>query len=70
MADEIGVLAPHAAFPLGFLLQVVLPGDGGIVRRGVAAILHALADRLVQVGDPPSRTATPVTVDSMLFATE
>src|SRR5436190_24398613 len=46
-AEEVGVLPPQLAFPLAFLLQVVLPRDLRVVRRVVAAIVDRVADAIV-----------------------
>ena len=42
------------AFPLALLLQVVLPGDLGVVRRIVAAIVDVFGDRIVDILDQPA----------------
>ena len=53
-ANKIRVLAPQRAFPLAFLLEVVFPGDLGVVRRIVAAVVDVLRDRIVDVLDQPA----------------
>ena len=50
-AHEIGILAPQRAFPFALLLQVVLPGDFGVVRRIVAAVVDVFRHRIVDVLD-------------------
>jgi hypothetical protein len=51
LAHEVVLLAEERAFPLGFLLQVHLPGDERVARRIVAAVLHRATHRLVESGD-------------------
>ena len=48
LPDEVGVLAPQLPFPLGFLLQVVAPGDHPVVDRFVSAVLDQIRDRIVE----------------------
>src|SRR3954465_5067849 len=44
-------LVPEGAAPLAGLVEQVLPGDEAVVGRIEAAVVHGLADRLVQVAD-------------------
>src|SRR5687767_2447658 len=53
-ANEVGIFTPHRAFPFALLLEMVLPGDFGVVRRIVAAVTYVFRHRIVDVFDQPS----------------
>src|SRR4051812_47476155 len=48
-ANEVGVLSPKGPFPFALLLEMVLPGDLGVVRRIVTAIVNVASDGVVDV---------------------
>ncbi len=50
-AEEVGVLAKEFTFPLALLLQVILPGDLGVVRGVVAAVVDVVGYFVVYVVD-------------------
>src|ERR1017187_6996039 len=53
-AHKIRILTPQGTFPLAVLLEVVLPGNLGVVRRIVAAVVDILRDGIVNVFDQPA----------------
>ena len=48
-SQKSGRLAEHGAFPFRFLLEVVLPGDPGVVRGSIAAIVDIPGDGVIHV---------------------
>ena len=53
-SDEVGVLAPHLAFPLRVLLKMVAPCHAAVLGRIVPAVLHHLRDGVVEIRNQPA----------------